>query len=148
MPQAKKKKPSKFEPGDFALKVKRSRTGLGLFAVDPIPKKACIIEYVGKHLTDEEYDRSQSRYLFDIGNGKVLDGTPRWNRARYINHSCAPNCEVELHKKRVYIIALRKIAPGEELSYDYGKEYFDEYLGKNCLCLKCSPPEQVAQAAE
>ena len=128
-----------YEPGDFKLAVRRARAGLGLFAADAIPKGACIIEYVGKALTDEEYNASRSRYLFDIGGGKVIDGSPRWNRARYINHSCAPNCEPELRKRHVYIFALRDIAAGEELAYDYGTEYFEQYLGKNCRCPKCMP---------
>jgi SET domain-containing protein len=126
-------------PGNFQLSVHRSRAGLGLFADEPIPKGACVIEYTGRHLTDAEYDMSRSRYLFDLGDGKVLDGSPRWNRARYINHSCVPNCEPELHKRRVFIFALRDIAPGDELAYNYGKEYFDEFIGDNCRCPKCMP---------
>lgn len=140
-----------FKPGDFKLAVHRARAGLGLFAEDAIPKGACIIEYVGKHLTDEEYEASRSRYLFDIGNDKVIDGSPRWNKARYINHSCVPNCEPELNKGRVYIFALRDIAPGEELAYNYGKEYFDQYLKGHCRCPKCMPnyePPRRAKAAK
>jgi hypothetical protein len=128
-----------YQPGDFSLAVRRARTGLGLFARGPIPKGACIIEYTGKLLTREEYLASNSRYLWDIGPGKTLDGAPRSNRARYINHSCKPNCEPDVYKRRVFIYALRDIQPGEELSYDYGKDYFDEYIGKNCRCLKCMP---------
>jgi hypothetical protein len=128
-----------YQPGDFSLAVRRARTGLGLFAKGPIPKGACIIEYTGKLLTREEYLASNSRYLWDIGPGKTLDGAPRSNRARYINHSCKPNCEPDVYKRRVFIYALRDIQPGEELSYDYGKDYFDEYIGKNCRCLKCMP---------
>ena len=146
MPKSKKQsKKQKYIPGDFELAVRRSRSGLGLFALEPIPKDACIIEYIGKHLTDEEYDRSHSRYLFDLGDGKVLDGSPRWNKARYINHSCVPNCETEVHKKQIFVRAIRKIKAGEELAYDYGKEYFDEYIGENCTCPKCSPPEAAAE---
>jgi SET domain-containing protein len=138
-----------YQPGDFKLSVHRSRTGLGLFADQAIPKGACVIEYVGKELTDAEYDVSKSRYLFDLGDDKVLDGSPRWNRARYINHSCVPNCEPELHDRHVYIFALRDIAPGEELAYNYGKEYFDEWIGENCRCPKHMPdaPQQAAAAA-
>jgi hypothetical protein len=135
-----------FVPGDFKMSVHRSRAGLGLFADERIPKGSCVIEYTGKHLTDAEYDASHSRYLFDLGDGKVLDGSPRWNRARYINHSCVPNCEPELNKKHVYIFALRDIAPGEELAYDYGKEYFDEFIGENCRCPKCMPDYEVKTA--
>lgn len=137
----------KYTPGDFKLAVRRSRTGLGLFALEAIPEGACIIEYTGKLLTDEEYNRSRSRYLFDIGKDKVLDGSMRTNRARYINHSCAPNCESDVHKKRPYIFAIRDIEAGEELAYDYGEEYFKEYLGENCLCLKCKP-ELAAKPAQ
>jgi hypothetical protein len=137
-----------YTPTDFHPKLRRSRTGLGLFATELIPANACVMEYTGKILTDAEYDASRSRYLFDLGNGKVLDGSPRWNRARYINHSCAPNCEAELHKGHVYIHALRDIQPGEELSYDYGSEYFEAFIGENCRCLKCMPAEPAAVAPE
>lgn len=135
-----------YQPGDFDLAVRRARAGLGLYAKAPIPKGACIIEYTGKLLSKEEYLASNSRYLFDIGPGKTLDGSPRSNRARYINHSCKPNCEPDVHKRRVYIYALRDIQPGEELAYDYGKDYFDEYIGKNCRCLKCMPETKPVKA--
>jgi SET domain-containing protein len=137
-----------YEPGKFDLAVRRARAGLGLFAAGPIPKGACIIEYTGKLLTREEYQASNSRYLWDIGPGKTLDGSPRSNKARYINHSCKPNCEPDVYKRRVYIYARRDIQPGEELAYNYGKDYFDEYIGKNCRCLKCMPeaPAKPAKA--
>jgi hypothetical protein len=137
-----------YEPGKFDLAVRRARAGLGLFAAGPIPKGACIIEYTGKLLTKDDYKASNSRYLWDIGPGKTLDGSPRSNKARYINHSCKPNCEPDVYKRRVYISALRDIQPGEELSYNYGKDYFIEYIGKNCRCLKCMPetPAKPAKA--
>ncbi len=144
----KQSKKQKFTPGDFELAVRRSRSGLGLFAVDAIPKNACVIEYIGNVLTDEEYEKTRSRYLFDLGKDKVLDGSPRWNKARYINHSCLPNCETEVHKQRIYVRSIRKIKPGEELVSDYGKEYFDEFIGDNCRCPKCMPPEPEAAEAE
>jgi SET domain-containing protein len=126
-----------YKPGDFNLRVGRSRTGLGLFAEQPIPAGACVIEYTGKMLTDEEYARSRSKYLFTVGK-KVLDGTPRSNKARYINHSCVPNCEPTVYKGRIYIHALRDIEPSEELAYNYGEEYFDAHLKGRCLCPKCT----------
>ena len=135
-----------YKPGDFDLAVRRARSGLGLFAKGPIPKGACVIEYTGKLLNRKEYLASNSRYLWDIGPGKTLDGSPRSNRARYINHSCQPNCEPNVHKRRVYISALRDIEAGEELSYDYGTDYFDEYIGKNCRCIKCMPETKPAKA--
>lgn len=135
-------------PGDFDLAVKRSSAGLGLFAGEAIPRKACVIEYTGVLLTPEEYQASNSRYLFDVGRNKTIDGAPRWNKARYINHSCRPNCDIEIQKGRVFIQARRNIKPGEELSYDYGKEYFDEYIGENCRCLKCRPVASVKAVAK
>src|SRR4029079_1686391 len=84
---------SKYTPGDFKLEVRRAMAGRGLFALEPIPKGACIIEYTGQLLTDEQYNKSRSRYLFDIGKDRVIDGWKGGSRARYINHSCVPNCE-------------------------------------------------------
>lgn len=120
-------------PGDFDLAVKRSSAGLGLFAGEAIPRKACVIEYTGVLLTPEEYQASNSRYLFDVGRNKTIDGAPRWNKARYINHSCRPNCDIEIQKGRVFIQARRNIKPGEELSYDYGFDFAD-WREHPCRC--------------
>ncbi|HEY0010354.1 MAG TPA: SET domain-containing protein [Candidatus Paceibacterota bacterium] len=128
----------KYAPGAFSLLVKRSTAGLGLFAGDPIPKNACIIEYVGRQVTPEEERTSRSRYLFSISKHKTIDGKPRDNKAGYINHSCVPNAEPYIHKGRVFIFATKAIKPGEEITYDYGKEYFDEYIKGVCRCPKCS----------
>jgi SET domain-containing protein len=131
---------SKYEPGGFALKVKRSSAGLGLFAGEAIPKGKCIIEYVGRVISKEEEYKSRSQYLFEVSKNKTIDGTARTNTARYINHSHRPNCEVEIHKARVFIFAKRNIKEGEELSYDYGKEFVDEHIKpKGCKCVKCAP---------
>jgi SET domain-containing protein len=126
--------------------VRRSQTGLGLFTESVIPKGACVIEYTGVELTPEQEQKSRSRYLFEIHSRKTIDGAPRWNTARYINHSCRPNCEPNIHKGRVYIHALRKIRPGEELSYDYGENYFDEFLKDICACPKCKPAKARKRA--
>jgi SET domain-containing protein len=132
-------------PGDFDLRVGRSATGLGLYAESEIPKGACVIEYVGVELTKEQEEKSNSKYLFEINARKTIDGTPRWNKARYINHSCRANCEPNIHKGRVFIHAKRKIKPGEELNYDYGKNYFDEYLKEICACPKCVEKRAAAK---
>ncbi len=129
----------KFAPGDFALQVKRSSAGLGLFAGEAIPKGVCVIEYVGRELSKEETETSKSRYLFEISKKKTIDGKPKMNKAGYINHSCRPNCETEIHKGRVFVLSTKAIKPGEELTYDYGKEYVDEYIKPyGCKCEKCS----------
>jgi SET domain-containing protein len=132
-------------PGDFELVVKRSATGLGLFAESEIPKNSCIIEYVGPQITKEQEEKSRSKYLFEIHARKTIDGAPRWNTARYINHSCRPNCEPNIHKGRVFIHAKRKIKPGEELNYDYGKNYFREFLKDICACPKCEEKRVAAK---
>lgn len=128
----------KFEPGGFRLRVRRSRAGLGLFAEEEIQKGACIIEYVGRTISKQEEYESNSRYLFEVHSRRTIDGAARKNTARYINHSCRPNAEPEIRKGRIFIMARRRIRPGEEITYDYGPEYFNEYLkSPGCKCEKC-----------
>lgn len=120
-------------------KVKRSSAGLGLFAVEDIKKGACIIEYVGRVISKEEEYKSNSLYLFEINSKKTIDGRDRSNIARYVNHSCRPNVEPEIYKGQVFYMAKKNIKAGEELTFDYGKEYFDEHIKpKGCRCEKCN----------
>lgn len=138
MKMTKRKKRRTFEVGAWQLRVKRSRTGLGLFAEEPIPARECIAEYVGRTLSQKEQYTSRSKYLFGIGRHTMLDGNVKKNIARYINHSCAPNCEVEIKRGRIFIFTKRRVTAGEELSYDYGTEYFDDHLKpRGCRCRKC-----------
>jgi SET domain-containing protein len=131
---------SKFSPGRYRLAVKRARAGRGLFALEPIPKGACIIEYVGRTVKEEEWVNSRNRYLFKVTEKKTIDGWNEENMARFINHSCRPNCEIEIWKRRVFVVAKRAIKTGEELAYYYGKEYFDHHIKPiGCKCLKCIP---------
>ena len=120
----------------FSVKAKRSAAGLGLYAEEKIPRRARIIEYFGEVIPDAEADIRLGKYLFELGNGNTIDGTTRQNVARYINHSCKPNCEAILDGKRVFINAMRAIEPGDELSYDYGKDYFKQMVRENggCRC--------------
>ncbi len=117
--------------------VKKSNAGLGLFTESPIKRKQFVIEYWGTIITDEEAEKKGGQYLFDIEDTNfTIDGTTRKNLARYINHSCKPNCEANLEGKRVFISAIRNIKPGEELSYDYGKDYFKGMVKEKggCRC--------------
>ncbi len=119
------------------LLVKKSSAGLGLFAKAPIKKGSFIIEYFGPLLNDEEVQKKGGKYLFALGKKWTIDGTARTNLARYINHSCVrTNCEPVQYAMRIKIKATRNIKPGEELLYNYGKEYFDEFIGKHCTCPK------------
>jgi uncharacterized protein len=133
------KRKGKFVPGDWKLLVKRSRAGLGLFAGEELPKGACIIEYVGRRVSGEEEYTSKSKYLFEVNKRLTIDGKPKWNKAGYINHSCRPNADPEIRNRRVYIMAKRRIKEGEEITYDYGTEYFKEHIKPfGCRCEKCA----------
>jgi len=120
------------------LKVKRGVDGLGLFTEGLIKKGEYVIEYWGPLLNDEEVEQKGGQYLFEVKKNVTIDGTHRANTARYINHSCRPNCEVKIKKGRVLIYTKKVIKAGEELGYDYGKEFWNEYIKpKGCRCVKC-----------
>ncbi len=132
------KRKSKHTPGGYALRVRRSNTGKGLFAEEDIPKGACVIEYVGKPISEAAAEHNNGKYLFTVAKGKTIDGNIPSNTARYINHSCRPNCEATGPSGRVFIFSTKRIAAGDELCYDYGKEYFDCHIKpKGCRCPKC-----------
>ncbi|HUI70437.1 MAG TPA: SET domain-containing protein [Spirochaetia bacterium] len=119
--------------------VRRSRCGLGLFATRGFARGDAIIEYTGVLLPTEEADRRGGRYLFRVNSRWTIDGRGRENLSRYINHSCKPNCVAYTRGKKVIIYSRRRIAPGEELCYHYGKEYFDAYIKpRGCLCEACA----------
>lgn len=131
-------KKGKYIVGDFKFRVGRGTSGKGLFATDAIPKGSCLIEYVGEKVTKEDQEKIRSKYLFWTSKDEMINGNVPYNMARYINHSCRPNCEADGPKGRIFIIALRNIKAGEEITYSYGKEYFDEYIKpKGCKCAKC-----------
>lgn len=122
------------------LVVRRSRPGLGrgLFTTVPITKGDFVIEYTGKKIPTAYADTLKTRYLFEIDSDWTIDGSSPENTARYINHSCRPNCESELRDGRILIYAVRNIQKGEELTMDYGDEYFDEFIRPHgCKCEKC-----------
>lgn len=124
------------------LKVKKSVTGLGLFTLEAIAKGTRVIEYTGEKINLDEANRRGGMYLFEINAKWYIDGKGRENKARYINHTCgrAANCKIDIKAGRIWVIAKRNIATGEELSYDYGKEMFDAYIKPHgCKCAKCNP---------
>jgi SET domain-containing protein len=122
--------------GNFA--VKRTATGLGLFATKPIQKGKRIVEYTGPRISNEQVEKSTGKYFFGVNSKWSIDGSPRSNIARYINHSCRPNAEARLSRGRVWIWSRKNIKAGEEIAYDYGKEYFDDIIKpEGCKCDKC-----------
>ena len=122
----------------FQLKVLRSHSGKGLFTQERIPKASFVIEYFGRPATDKQMRENCGKYLFWTSETIMIDGNVPTNVARFINHSCAPNCEVRVRRRRLYVFAIRTIHPGEELLYDYGEEYFELHLAGLCRCAKCS----------
>lgn len=118
--------------------VKRAGTGLGLFATTPIKREQRLIEYVGDIISNDEANAKGGKYLFRINSRRIIDGAARTNTARYINHSCRPNAEAFTDRSRVWIWSKRKIAAGEEITIDYGKEYFDQHIAPmGCGCAQC-----------
>lgn len=124
--------------GPVSYHVKRSSAGLGLFATKPIKRGTYVIEYVGRVYRGKEMDPVNNKYLFETSRVRMIDGSARANTARYINHSCKPNCEPEITAGRVFIKAIRRIEAGDELTYDYGEEYVQEYITPyGCRCTPC-----------
>jgi uncharacterized protein len=126
--------------------------GSGVFALSHIPKGTRIVEYLGERISHraadqryEDHDESDNHtFLFVVDRHIVIDAAVHGNEARFINHSCAGNCESAIEKRRVFIEAVRDIAPGEELGYDYeiGREKddppdIDEIYACRCGAASC-----------
>ncbi len=116
-------------PPELPFEIRRSPIqGVGAFATRAIRKGTRLIEYTGERITSNEADarypddESQARhhtFLFAIDDDVVIDAAVDGNEARFINHSCAPNCDAVIDDARIWIEAIRDIAAGEELAYDY-----------------------------
>jgi SET domain-containing protein len=127
-------------------RIGRSRTGLGLFATRPIKKGDFIIKYWGRRIPNKLADELDNRYLFELNKRWTIDGSPRRNIARYINHSCRPNAETDIIKGEILISAIKNIEPGDEITYDYGKDHFNGFIKpKGCQCDKCREKRRHAR---
>lgn len=117
--------------------------GKGVFALTRIPAGSRLIEYTGERLSEAEVDKryanddSPHTFLFALDDGMVIDATEGGNSARWINHSCAPNCEAVDDGDRIYIETLRAIRPGEELSYNYQIELEERHTPKLKRLYQC-----------
>ncbi len=121
--------------------VGRGTHGLGLFTKIQFKKGDLVTEYTGEKITTDEANIRGGQYLFELNDNWVIDGRDRKNDSRYINHSCRPNCypEIDEDEKHILIYAKRGIKIGEELTYDYGKEFWNTHIKtKGCRCAKCS----------
>ncbi len=118
----------------------------GLYASEPIAEGTYIVQYHGEKITKaESYRRSVAQhkrgrkhgsgmvYIFELNKRYDLDGYRRNNPARYINHSCDPNCEAVNYRGEIWVVALRDIEPGEELTYDYGYG-IEHFMDHPCYC--------------
>jgi SET domain-containing protein len=123
-------------------RIGRSRTGLGLFATAPIERGAFIVEYKGRRISHAEAARREARgarYIYELDSRWSVDGSSRRNLARYANHSCRPNAESDVVKGKAILRAIKPIAPGEEITYDYGEEYFELFIAPiGCRCEGCA----------
>ncbi len=119
----------------FEVRPGRPGTGKGLYALVDIPKDAFILEYTGKKIPTKVADTLTGRYLFEVDEKWTIDGSPKSNTARYINHCCDPNTEAEIIDGKIIITARKKIKAGEELTIDYDMEYYDEFIRPvGCKC--------------
>jgi SET domain-containing protein len=112
---------------ETVLEVRKSTVhGTGVYAKQPIKKGRRIIEYTGRIVAWKEATEQEDgphTFLFGLTNGRdVIDPDVGGNEARWINHSCDPNCEAIEEGNRVFIYALKSLMPGDELFYDYGLE--------------------------
>ncbi len=124
--------------GNLQYAVRRTRTGLGLYTLQTILKGKRIIEYTGPLISNKEVDKRRGKYFFQINSKWSVDGSPRGNTARYVNHSCAPNAEAFVSGRRVWLWSKKNIKEGEEITFNYGKEYFDDHIKPTgCKCRKC-----------
>ena len=129
--------------------IRRSKIhGRGLFARKDIPEGTRIIEYVGNKLTKkqsderddthlEEHRKNKSKgavYTFILNKRYNIDGSVSWNTARLINHSCCPNCKYEIIRGHIWIISIRDIKKGEEITYNYGYNFDKNFRDHPCKC--------------
>ena len=116
--------------------------GLGTFAVAPIRAGLLLIEYIGEKITKTESVRrceAGNLFVFELDEKWDIDGGVGWNPARFLNHSCAPNCDAEYIEGQIWIVARREIATGEELTFNYGYDWEDHHE-HSC---RCGAPECV-----
>jgi SET domain-containing protein len=109
-----------------------------------------VTEYTGEKITVDEANIRGGQYLFELNDNFTIDGKDRTNKSRYINHSCTPNCypEIDEAEEHIFIYAKRAIKEGEELTYDYGKEFWNVHIKpKNCRCERCTKKRMELSAS-
>lgn len=110
--------------------------GTGLFASKKIPVNTLIIEYTGRKISKEEARRlcqDGNTYIFELDEKTDIDGSVDWNLARFINHSCNPNAEAQIIGGHIWIVAIKEIEEGEEITFNYGYD-LENYRDHPCRC--------------
>jgi len=129
------------------FRVGRSKTGLGLFATKLIRRGTFIVRYTGRMLPNRIADELDTKYLFEVNARWTVDGSSRKNVARYVNHSCRPNAEADVKKRKILISAIRTIHPGDEITYNYGRDYFNAFIKQHgCRCAACHQKKLVLRS--
>lgn len=121
---------------DYLAFKKSSIQGLGVFARVDLPTGFAVLEYVGERITKQESLRrceEANVYIFALDDEFDLDGNVGWNPAKFVNHSCSPNCEAQFIDGRIWIVSLRPISAGEEITFNYGYD-LEEYRDHPCSC--------------
>lgn len=121
---------------DFVLFQSSPIHGTGGFARNDISSEMRVIEYIGEKITKQESlarCELNNEYIFAIDDEHDLDGNISWNLARFLNHSCAPNCEARLEKGRIWLVTVCDVRAGEELTFNYGYDLTD-YREHPCGC--------------
>ena len=123
--------------------------GKGIIAAKNIKKNTKIIQYIGEKISKKEGDRRSAErikkylnkknegsvYIFELNKKYDIDGSPLYNKARYINHSCNPNCEVDIIDNEIWIKSIKNIKKNTELNYDYGYPFdIDDFTDHECKC--------------
>jgi len=110
--------------------------GVGGFARVDIPAGTRFLEYKGERISKRESltrCEGNNEYIFALDEECDLDGNVGWNSARFLNHSCAPNCEAILDEGRIWIVSIRKITEGDELTFNYGYD-LEDWREHACCC--------------
>src|SRR5262245_27805237 len=144
--RARRSPPGKVGPLNEWIQLRKSGIhGIGAFSVRDIPKGTKIIEYTGERINNAEADRryedekmdEHHTFLFILSSRTCVDAAFEGNEARFINHSCEPNCETGVWNSRIWISALKRIPAGDELTYDYQYDDDPDYTEKDLLFYAC-----------
>jgi SET domain-containing protein len=145
-PETKEHRPSPPQHDNEWFELRHSSIqGLGAFARKEIPRGTRLIEYTGEKISYAESDRRypdekderHHTFLFTLNSKQIVDAAFDGNDARFINHSCNPNCDAYIERGHIWIESIKRIPPDAEPTYDYQYEYLDEYTDEDLAFYAC-----------